>query len=196
MAGSLHALGVALKGLLKTLGLLLAGLVVLAVLSLLSDRPLETFFRLLSLAGTTMMLLSVVGMLATFRQARQLEPVALLLSLAVSLASTLLSLALAEDLPPTWLLFGGLAAGVAAGVLWARTTLLYVDGSEVRGRGTLWSLAIWAVSFAASQLTLAIGGGSGTVATTMLLASAGLAAGNTLCLAWRVRRVRTTVPSA
>lgn len=188
-----QALGSALKGLLKTVALLVAGLMGLAALALLSATPLATFFRLLSYAGTAMMLLSVAGMLLTFRQARQLEPVALLVSLAVSLLSTLLSLAFVTTLPPGLLLLGGFLAGGLAGGLWARTTLLFVDGAEVRGRGTLWSLAIWAASFALSQLVTATAGTAGVASTLMMMVSAGLAAGNALGLVLRVRRVRATL---
>ena len=191
-----QALVSALKGLLKTAALLAAGLVALGVVSLLSSTPLATFFRLLSYAGTAMMLLSVASMLLTFRQARALEPVALLEALAVSLLSTLMSLALSATLPPGLLLLAGFAGGGIAGVLWARTTLLFVEGTTVRGRDTLWSLAIWAASFALSQVVTATAGTSGTASAVMMMASAGLAAGNALALSLRVRRVRATLSSA
>lgn len=196
MPATSHAFAAALKGLLKTVALLAGGVAALAVLSLLSSTPLETFLRLLSYAGTAMMLVSVAAMLLTFRQARTLEPVALLLSLAVSLVSTLLGLALAAMLPPGLLLLGGFAAGGGAGALWARTTLLFVEGDTVRGRGTLWSLAIWAASFALSQVVTATAGTSGTASAVVMMASAGLAAGNTLALALRVRRLRATLAPA
>ena len=192
MSSDSQALASALKGLLRTAAMLVLGLVVLAALSLLSSAPLEAFFRLLSYAATAMMLVSVAAMLLTFRQARRLEPVALLLSLAVSLLSTLLSLALAATIPPGLLLLGGFAAGLVAGGLWARTTLLFVDGDTVRGRGTIWSLAIWAASFALSQLVTVTAGTSGLAGALMMMGSAGLAAGNAVGLALRVHRVRAT----
>ena len=192
MSSDSQALASALKGLLRTAAMLVLGLVVLAALSLLSSAPLEAFFRLLSYAATAMMLVSVAAMLLTFRQARRLEPVALLLSLAVSLLSTLLSLALAAMFPPGLLLLGGFAAGLVAGGLWARTTLLFVDGDTVRGRGTIWSLAIWAASFALSQLVTVTAGTSGLAGALMMMGSAGLAAGNAVGLALRVHRVRAT----
>ena len=192
MSSGSQALASALKGLLRTAAMLVLGLVVLAALSLLSSAPLEAFFRLLSYAATAMMLVSVAAMLLTFRQARRLEPVALLLSLAVSLLSTLLSLALAATIPPGLLLLGGFAAGLVAGGLWARTTLLFVDGDTVRGRGTIWSLAIWAASFALSQLVTVTAGTSGLAGALMMMGSAGLAAGNAVGLALRVHRVRAT----
>ena len=195
MSSDSQALASALKGLLRTAAMLVLGLVVLAALSLLSSAPLEAFFRLLSYAATAMMLVSVAAMLLTFRQARRLEPVALLLSLAVSLLSTLLSLALAATIPPGLLLLGGFAAGLVAGGLWARTTLLFVDGDTVRGRGTIWSLAIWAASFALSQLVTVTAGTSGLAGALMMMGSAGLAAGNAVGLALRVRRVRATPAS-
>lgn len=185
----------ALKGLLKMAGLLIGAAIALLFISLFFEEPLKVFFNLLAIAGTGMMLLSVASMLLTFRQARGLEPVALLVSLAVSVASTLVSLWLSASLPSLFVLLLGFAVGGAAGTVWSRTTLLFIDGGEVRGRGTLWYLAIWAASFAISQVVTAVSGQSAGVATFMMLASAGLAAGNSIGLIIRVRRVLSTLPA-
>lgn len=176
------------KGLLKTAALMVGGVLALIVVSLFFENPLQVFFTLLSVAGTAMMLLSVVSMLLTFRRAKTLAPFALLVSLGVSLFSTMLSLWFAAELPSAGVLALGLVVGAGAGLGWSYTTLLYLDGDHVCGRGTAWYLLIWAASFAVNQLVASIFGGGGTAAA-MMIVSAGLAAGNTVGLVLRVRRV-------
>jgi hypothetical protein len=178
----------ALKGLLKTIAAMAGGVLVLLVVSLFFDNPLKVFFSLLSVAGTAMTVLSVASMLLTFRQAKALAPMALLLSLAVSLASTLMSLWLATALPPAGVLFAALIVGGGAGIGWSFTTLLFIDGNQVRGRGTLWYLLIWVLSFAANQLAIAAFGHVSDIMTVMMILSAGLSTGNTVGLLIRVRR--------
>jgi hypothetical protein len=184
------------KGLLKTAAMVAGGVLGLFVVSLFFEHPLQAFFTLLSVAGTAMMLLSVVSMLLTFRRAKTLAPLALLMSLGVSLFSTLLSLWLAADLPPAGLLVLGLIVGGAAGVGWSFTTLLYIEGDHVCGRGTVWSLLVWAVSFAANQIVTSMSEQGGGAAAVMMVVSAGLAAGNTIGLLFRVRRAAASIAAS
>lgn len=177
------------KGLLKTAALMGGGVLAMLAVSLFFEQPLQVFFTLLSVASTAMMLVSVVSMLLTFRRARTLAPLALMVSLGVSLFSTLLSLWFAADLPSAGVLVLALVAGAGAGLGWSYTTLLYVDGDHVCGRGTAWYLLIWAASFAVNQLVASISSGDAGMAAVMMTVSAGLAAGNTLGLVLRVRRV-------
>lgn len=182
-----------LRGLLKTIAVMVGGVLVLLIVSLFFDNPLKTFFTLLSVAGTAMMLLSVATMLLTFRQARALAPMSLLVSLAVSLLSTLVSLGLAASLPSASVMFLALLGGAGAGIGWSYTTLLFIDGGQVRGRGTLWYLLVWALSFAVNQLATALVGQTATIVTVMMILSAGLTAGNTVGLLMRVRRAMALV---
>lgn len=183
----------ALKGLLKTVAAMAGGVLVLLVVSLFFADPLKVFFALLAVAGAAMTVLSVASMLLTFRQAKALAPMALLLSLAMSLASTLMSLWLATALPPSGVLLIALIVGGGAGIGWSYTTLLFIDGSQVRGRGTLWYLLIWALSFAANQLAIAAFGHVSAIMTVMMILSAGLTAGNTVGLLVRVRRATALI---
>lgn len=177
------------KGLMKTAALMTGGVLALLAVSLFFEEPLQVFFTLLSIAGTAIMVLSIVSMLLTFRRAQTLAPFALLVSLGVSIVSTLLGLWFAAELPSAGWLVLGLVAGSGAGLGWSFTTLLYVDGDHVCGRGTAWYLLIWAASFAVNQLVVSISGGAGGAAVVMMIVSAGLAAGNTVGLVLRVRRV-------
>ena len=69
----------------KMTGMAFVGVLFIAVASLLTAQPAVTFFRILSLAGTALVVLSVAMMIDTFRKARALVPGALLVSLSTAL---------------------------------------------------------------------------------------------------------------
>lgn len=162
--------------------------VVLIAISLFSANPLATFLHLLSLAGIALMLLSVGAMLATFKIVRQVEPAALLTSLVVTVVCTFLALAISGAMPSGLATIVALLAGAAIGAIWSRTTLLSVDGARVRMRGTIWSLAVWALIFAASQGATILTGRAPAVTSILTLIGVGLAAGNSIGLILRVQR--------
>lgn len=178
---------------LKTGAMLAAALAVLAVISLFFASPLQTFFRLISIAGTAMLILSVVMMVLTFRKARTIEPVALLLALGISIFGTLISLWFGGRTPATSMLLAALLAGSLIGVAWSLTTLLFIDNTEIRGRGTAWYLVIWGLTFAMNQIGGLVFGHVPSAMTLLMLAGVGLTVGNTLGLVVRVQRVSVLV---
>lgn len=180
-------------GRLKTGAMLIAALAALAIVSLFFAHPLQTFFRLISIAGTAMLILSVVMMVLTFRKAKTIEPVALLLALAISVVGTLFSLWFGGRPPATAMVVAAALAGSLIGVGWSLTTLLFIDNMEIRGRGTAWYLVIWGLTFAMNQIGALVFGHVPSAMTLLMLASAGLTAGNTLGLVVRVQRVATTI---
>lgn len=179
-------------GRLKIGAMLIAALAVLAIVSAFFPHPLQTFFRLISIGGTAMLILSVAMMVLTFRKAKTIEPVALLLALAISVVGTLFSLWFGR-LPTTSMLLAAVVAGSLIGVGWSLTTLLFIDNTEIRGRGTAWYLVIWGLTFAMNQIGALVFGHVPAAMTLLMLASAGLTAGNTLGLVIRVQRVAAFV---
>jgi hypothetical protein len=180
-------------GRLKTGAMLIAALAALAIVSAFFAHPLQTFFRLISIAGTAMLILSVVMMVLTFRKAKTIEPVALLLALAISVVGTLFSLWFGGRPPATAMVLAAALAGSLIGVGWSLTTLLFIDNTEIRGRGTAWYLVIWGLTFAMNQIGALVFGHVPSAMTLLMLASAGLTVGNTLGLVVRVQRVATTI---
>jgi hypothetical protein len=158
-------------------------------------NPLQVFFRLISVAGMAMLVLSIVTMVLTFRRAKAIEPVALLLSLAVSVIGTLVSLWFGGRLPPPSMSLAACLAGALIGVAWSLTTLLFIDNGQIRGRGTAWHLVIWGLTFAINQIGAIMFGHTPSAMTLLMLAGAGLTVGNTLGLLVRVRRVAAMVPA-
>lgn len=181
-------------GRLKTGAMLAAALAVLALISLFFESPLQTFFRLISIAGTAMLILSVVMMVLTFRKAKTIEPFALLLALGISIFGTLISLWFGGRTPATSMLLAALLAGSLIGVAWSLTTLLFIDNTEIRGRGTAWYLVIWGLTFAMNQIGGLVFGHVPSAMTLLMLAGVGLNVGNTLGLVVRVQRVAAFIP--
>jgi hypothetical protein len=173
-----------------------AAAAVLAVISFFTAHPLATFLRLVSFAGVGLMLFGVAVMILTFKKAREVVPAALLVSLAAALIGTFVSLAFAQTVPHRTLVLFALIVGGVLGAVWSRTTLLFVDGRSIRMRGTIWYLAVWALTLALNQ-SVAIVTGRTPLATALLaLFGAGIAIGNTLGLILRARTAKALIQAA
>jgi len=164
-------------------------LVVLIAASVMTDQPVVTFFLLLSWVGVVMTVVGAFVMLLTFRSARTIAPSALAVSMATTLATSALSLGLAQGRPSWTVVLATLAAGALTGGFWSSTLKLSVNGAAVRARGTLWYLAIWAATFAANQVVVRFGGAAPLLGALALTFAAGLTLGNSLGLILRVLRV-------
>jgi len=174
-------------------------LVVLIAISLMTKEPLVTFFVLLSYVGVVMAAFGAVVMLLTFRSARTIAPGALAVSMATTLTTSALSLALAQGRPSWTVVFATLAVGALTGGFWSSTLLLSADGAAVKARGTLWYLAIWAATFAVNQVFAGFTGATPVLGALALTFGAGLSLGNSLGLILRVLRVsrrRANAPRA
>ncbi len=164
------------------------GVAALAAISLLTANPLTTFMRLIAFVGVAMLLFSVAVMLLTFRRAREIVPAALLASLVVTLVSTFVSLALTHALPSSAIVFVAVLGGALVGAAWSLTTLLFVDGAQIRMCGTVWYLAVWALTLSFNQGATLLTGRTPVVMTVLTLVGTGLAIGNTLGLIVRARQ--------
>jgi hypothetical protein len=113
---------------------------------------LQIFFRLLTLVGILLLVVSVGIMLLTFRKAKRVFPAALLLSMVVALVTLVVYTGiLGVPLNGLTVAFG-LFFGVSVGVIWAFTTRIVNDGGTIKRRGNVWYLAVWGLVFAFTQL--------------------------------------------
>ena len=180
-------IGSEVRNLLK-LGLMAAGgLLLILAASLLSSEPMATFFRVLSLAGTGVLLFSVLMMILTFRKASTIKPGALLVSLLITMLTLSVQMLVSPVLPPMTMALLAFAAGGMIGFGWSKTRLFFLDGVEVRCRGTAWYLAVWAGTFALNQLMGSLAGGAPAAVAGSLLAGSGIVLGSTgeQLLRWR-----------
>ena len=173
----------------KTIGLVAGGVVlVLAVVSFLTPHPLATFLKLISFAGVVLMLFSVAVMILTFKKAKEVVPAAMIASLGAALVGTFVSLVFARTVPSSTLVLLSLVAGGVLGVLWASTNILFIDKARVRMRGTIWYLAVWAITLAVNQGVSIMTGRTPVVVSCLALAGAGLAIGNTAGIIFRANK--------
>lgn len=175
------------RNLLKTGLMAGGGLLLILAASFLSAEPMATFFRVLSLAGTGMLLFSVLMMILTFRKASTVKPGALLVSLSITLVTLAVQMLVSPALPPMIVGLLAFAAGGMIGFGWSRTRLFFVDADQVRCRGTAWYLAVWAATFALNQLMGSLAGGAPAAVAGSLLVGSGIVMGSTgeQLLRWR-----------
>jgi hypothetical protein len=182
-------IGSEVRNLLK-MGLMAGGgLLVILAASLLSSEPMTTFFRVLSLAGTGMLLFSVAMMILTFRKASTVKPGALLVSLLITLLTLSVQMLVSPVLPPMIVALLAFSAGGMIGFGWSRTRLFFVDADQVRCRGTAWYLAVWAGTFALNQLMGSLAGGAPAAVAGSLLVGSGIVLGSTSEQLLRWRRI-------
>jgi hypothetical protein len=181
-----------LRRLVKMAVIAAIGLAFIGVASLFSDQPAATFFTILSLIGTGLLLFSVAMMVLTFRRAKALVPGALLISLITTLLVALVQILFSPDQVPGTAIVLVLVVGAAVGAGWARTSLVFVDDRSVRSRGTAWYLVVWALTFLFNQLMRPIAGASGA-GVLLLVLGTGVAVGSILIQLWRYRRAVTLI---
>lgn len=154
------------------------------------DPSLRLLFRVASILGTVLFVVSVVVMLLTFRKARGLEALPLVVTALLAVATTTIFFAFAG--PPLGRLVVMLAvlAGLVVGIAWSTTGLVFVEGRLVRTRGTLWFLAVWALTLALPQILAAAAGRTPATAAVAGFVGMGLTIGNAGGLIARARAAR------
>ena len=172
-----------------------AGLLLILAASFLSAEPMATFFRVLSLAGTGMLLFSVAMMILTFRKASTVKPGALLVSLSIALVTLAVQMLVSPALPPMIVGLMAFAAGGMIGFGWSRTRLFFVDADQIRCRGTAWYLAVWAGTFALNQLMGSLADGAPAAVAGSLLVGSGIVLGSTGEHLLRWRRISSRLAS-
>lgn len=181
--------GFEVRKLLK-MGLLAGGgLFLILAASFLSAEPMTTFFKILSLAGTGMLLLSVLMMILTFRKVSTVKPGALLVSLSITLLTLSVQMLVSPVLPPMAVGLLAFTAGGMIGFGWSRTRLFFVDANQIRCRGTAWYLAVWAGTFALNQLMGSLASGAPAAVAGSLLVGSGIVLGSTCEQLLRWRRI-------
>jgi len=154
----------------------------------------DILLRLFALAATGLFLLATAVMLLTFRRARRVTAVGLLVPALLSLAILALYCVLLGAAPSTAMFLVAFATGGALGSAWARTHRLFRgrDGA-VRSQANIWYLAVWAAVLALNQFAVLAAGRSSRVLVGLLVLSTGIAVGNALVLLGRLHRLPASV---
>ncbi len=142
----------------------------------------RAFLRLLAFGGVLMTLASTVSMLRSWRRAQRLSAAALVVSVAVSLASLVLYGSFVRFHLGALIWLAALFCGTLVGAAWGLVTPLRLTAGVVERRGGLWSLALWGGLLAVHQLLVVVLGSAPKTAGLLPLAATGIVAGQALTL--------------
>jgi hypothetical protein len=136
------------------------------------------FLRFMAIAGTGLFVFSIVIMLLTFRKARKISPLSLVISMLISLLSLgVYSFFIKVHFTGT-VMFWTMASGILIGVGWALITPVSLRDGMVKREGNLWTLAVWGLVLVINQLTVALTGRPPQIAMVLLLSGTGIVLGS------------------
>jgi hypothetical protein len=161
----------------KAIGIGAAAVLLFIIIPIMIFR-FSLFLKIVAIAGTVLFVLSIVVMLLTFRKAKKISPVSLIISMLLSILSVgIYSLFIHVNLSwaiKTW----AMAAGILIGAGWALSTPLSLKDGLIKREGNVWYLAVWGLIFVVNQLTAAFTGRPPQIAMALLLSGTGIVLGN------------------
>ncbi len=124
---------------------------------------MQFIFKIIGFISIGLMILSVYIMIKSMRRDQRIKVRSLLIPVLSSLIFLVLYVVILKSvrLSPWSFLLG--LVGLAAGILWSKTTLMSLKNNNVVGKRSPWYLVIWGVTIAVTQL-LSMTASSGTVA--------------------------------
>ena len=146
--------------------------------------------KVASIGAMVLLGLSILLMVLTFRKAKKVKPLALFISMLISLTSLIIYTELLKVRLEWWMWLAALCAGALIGVGWSLTSRLIKEGGLIKTQGNVWHLVVWGGVFAMNQLIVIITGRPVNVAMVMLLASTGLVMGNSITVLTRFYRMK------
>jgi hypothetical protein len=146
--------------------------------------------KVVSIGAMVLLGLSILLMVLTFRKAKKVKPLALFISMLISLTSLIIYTELLKVRLEWWMWLAALCAGALIGVGWSLTSRLIKEGALIKTQGNVWHLVVWGGVFAMNQLIVIITGRPVNVAMVMLLASTGLVMGNSITVLTRFYRMK------
>jgi len=97
-------------------------------------------------------ILSVALMVLTFRKPRKVSVLSLVLAIFIGLITFAVFSFLIRYHPSVWLLAVMGFAGFFIGMVWSRSTSIYIKNGEVMSHNSVWYLVVWGGIFALTQL--------------------------------------------
>ncbi|MBA4394274.1 MAG: hypothetical protein C0407_12055 [Desulfobacca sp.] len=149
--------------------------------------------KIASVLGLILLLFSVLIMLLTFRKAKKVSPLGLIISMFFSLLSLIIYTELLHvRLSFLWWI-AGLGAGGLIGIGWSLTSRLFVEQGLVKTQGNIGYLIVWGLVFGLNQLITIITGRPIQIAMLLLLSSTGLVLGNSSTILARFYHLRMRI---
>lgn len=153
-------------------------------------RLWPVLLKIIAVGSLVLLGLSVLVMLITFRRAKKISPLSLIISMLISLTALVIYSGLMGVRLPAGFWLAALAAGAVTGAGWSLMSRLVRKDGLIKAQGNAWHLAVWAAVFAFNQLTVLLTGRPAAVAMVMLLVSTGLVLGNSGAVLARYYRMR------
>jgi hypothetical protein len=124
---------------------------------------MQFIFKIIGFISIALMIFSVYIMIKSMRRDQRIKVRSLLIPVFSSLIFLVLYVVILKSvrLSPWSFLLG--LVGLAAGILWSKTTLMSLKNNNVVGKRSPWYLVIWGVTIAVTQL-LSMTASPGTVA--------------------------------
>lgn len=157
------------------------------------SRIIPVLLKIASFLGLLLLLFSVLVMLLTFRKAKKVSPLSLVISMFFSLLSLIIYTELLQvRLSILWWI-AGLGAGSLIGIGWSLTSRLFVEQGIIKTQGNIGYLVVWGLVFGLNQLITIITGRPIQIALLLLLSSTGLVLGNSSTILTRFYQMRLKV---
>lgn len=117
---------------------------------------LSIFLKLVSIIMLILSILSSILLILTFRKPRKVSVPSLFITAAIGLVTLAVLSAVAGYAPEAWVWIVMVLAGAGAGVLQARTTMLYRENDRIMSRNSVWYIVVWAALLALNQLIIIV----------------------------------------
>jgi hypothetical protein len=132
---------------------------------------LSIFMKIVSIAMLILFILSVLVLVLTFRKPRKVSLVSIGITIVISLFTLVIFSSLIHYEPSPWLWLLMAAVGIATGMLWARTTKVFVRGNQVMCQNSILYLGVWGGIFVLNQLITIVTNRPPDIAMALLIVS-------------------------
>jgi hypothetical protein len=116
---------------------------------------------------------SVVLLIFTFRKPKKVSIPSLILAMLISLISLTVFSFFVKYRPSILLLIAMGLAGLFIGIVWSKSTHVYVENGKVMSRNSIWYLVVWGGVFALTQLISIVTKRPPSIAMALLVMSTG-----------------------
>jgi hypothetical protein len=151
---------------------------------------LRLLLKSLSIITLIVFIVSVATLIVTLRKPRRVSIPSIILTVIISLTTLAAFSFLTRYRPPAWSWLLLVAAGIAIGIVWARTTKVFARGGHVMSQNSTLYLGVWGGIFAINQLVTIVTNRPPHVAMALLIAGTAIVWGTNGSIVHRYIRVK------
>lgn len=150
----------------------------------------SVIMKVVSVFLLVVFMLSVTLLILTFRKPRKVSIVSQLITIAISLTCLLIFSLLINYYPPVWLWLLMVMTGAGLGIVWSRSTRVFIHGQTVMSQNSIWYLVVWGGLFALNQMIIIVTNRPPAIAMAMLIMSTAVVWGTNGSIMVRYVRLR------